>query len=125
MPPLLEILRNGPAAEILLRNLAGSGGQLIVPHLLDLEVVGAFRRLAAGRRIDSRRSEEFLNELALLPAERSSHVPLLGRIWELHHNFIAYGAAYIALAEATGATLYNCDEKLGKGHRPTVALFVQ
>ncbi len=95
------------------------------PHLLDVEVTSALRRLVAGRRIDSRRSEEFLDGRALLPAERYSHIPLLGRIWELRHNFTAYDAAYIALAEATGAALYICDEKLAKGHKVRVVLFAE
>jgi hypothetical protein len=49
--------------------------------------------------------EQFLGSLEALPAERYSHTPLLGRIWELRHNFTAYDAAYIALAEATGSVL--------------------
>jgi predicted nucleic acid-binding protein len=44
-------------------------------------------------------------------------------IWELRHNFTAYDAAYIALAEATGSVLYTCDEKLGRGHRARVVVF--
>jgi len=32
----------------------------------------------------------------------------------LRHNFTAYDAAYIALAEAADATLYTCDEKLAR-----------
>ena len=110
-------------AESLWRDLAESDESFIVPHLLDVEVTSALRRLVAGQRIDSHRSEEFLDGLALLPAERYSHIPLLGRIWELRHNFTAYDAAYIALAEATGAVLYTCDEKLRKGHRAQVVAF--
>jgi predicted nucleic acid-binding protein len=48
---------------------------------------------------------------------------LLGRIWELRHNFTSYDAAYIALTEATNSVLYTSDEKLCKGHRARVALF--
>jgi len=48
---------------------------------------------------------------------------LLDRIWELRHNFTAYDAVYIALAEATGSFLYTCDEKLRRGHGATVVLF--
>lgn len=59
----------------------------------------------------------------MLPAERFSHVPLLRRMWELRHNFTAYDAAYIALAEATHSVLFTCDAKLAKGHRARVALF--
>ena len=59
----------------------------------------------------------------MLPARRLPHTPLLDRIWELRHNFTAYDAVYIALAEATGSVLYTCDEKLAKGHHARVALF--
>ena len=91
--------------------------------MLDIEVVSALLRMVAGQRLDSHRVEQFLAGLAALPAERCAHGPLLGRIWELRHNFTAYDAAYIALAEATGAVLYTCDEKLARGHRARVAVF--
>ena len=90
-----------------------------------MEVTSALRRLVAGQRIDSRRSEELLEELALLPAERYSHIPLLRRIWEPRHNLTAYDAAYIALAEAKGAVLHTCDENLRKGHKAQVVVFVE
>ncbi len=120
---VVELLSNGALADSIRRNLAGSSGSCIVPHLLEVEVASALRRLVAVQRIDSYRSEEFLAGLAALPAERYSHIPLLGRIWELRHNFTAYDAAYIALAEATNSVLYTSDEKLCKGHRARVTLF--
>jgi predicted nucleic acid-binding protein len=120
---VVELLTNGALADSLRRDLAESDDSCIVPHLLDVEVASALRKLTAGQRIDSHRSEEFLAGLAALPAERYSHIPLLGRIWELRHNFTAYDAAYIALAEATDSVLYTSDEKLGRGHRARVALF--
>ena len=55
--------------------------------------------------------------------ERAAERPMLGRIWELRHNFTAYDAAYIALAEATGSVLYTSDKKLCQGHRARVDLF--
>jgi predicted nucleic acid-binding protein len=122
---VVELLSRGPASALLWRALAESGDSFIAPHLLDVEVSNAFRKLVAGQRIDSHRSEELLEGLAMLPAERYSHTPLLGRIWELRHNFTAYDAAYIALAEATGAVLYTVDEKLRKGHRARVVVFAQ
>jgi predicted nucleic acid-binding protein len=122
---VVELLSNGPVADALWRDLAESDESFIAPHLLDVEVTSALRNLVAGQRIDSHRSEELLDGLALLPAERYSHIPLLGRIWELRHNFTAYDAAYIALAEATGAALYTCDEKLAKGHKARVVLFAE
>ena len=41
----------------------------------------------------------------------------------LRHNFTAYDAVYIALAEATNSILYTCDAKLCKGYRAQVVLF--
>ena len=120
---VVELLTNGVLADSIRRELAGRDESLVVPHLIDVEVISAFRRLVAGQRIDSHRSAQFLAGLAALPADRYSHTPLIGRIWELRHNFTAYDAAYIALAEATNSILYTCDEKLRKGHRAQVALF--
>lgn len=120
---IVELLTNGALADSIRRDLAERNESFIAPHLLDVEVVSAFRSLAANRRIDSRRCEEFLAQLAMLPADRYAHTPLLGRIWELRHTVTAYDAAYIALAEATNAVLYTCDRKLCSGHRAQVMLF--
>jgi predicted nucleic acid-binding protein len=120
---VVELLTNGPLANSVRRGLAERSEPFIVPHLLDVEVVSALRGLIAGQRIDSHRSEQVLTELAALRARRYAHTPLLGRIWELRHNFTAYDAVYIALAEATGSVLCTCDAKLCKGHRAKVALF--
>ena len=120
---VVELLTNGALADSLRRELTGRDDSFIVPHLLDVEVVSAIRRLVAGQRIDSHRSEQLLTELAMLPAERYAHTPLLGRIWQLRHSFTAYDAVYIALAEATNSVLYTSDAKLCKGHRAQVALF--
>lgn len=119
---VVELLTNGTLAESLRRDLALRDESLVVPHLLDVEVVSALRSLAAGGRIDSRRIKEYLTGLAMLPAHRYSHSPLLERIWELRNNFTACDAAYIALAEAMSATLYTTDAKLKKGHRAQVVL---
>jgi predicted nucleic acid-binding protein len=120
---VVELLTNGALAASVRRELAGGRDSFIVPHLLDVEVASTLRDLAAGQRIDSHRTDELLVGLATLPAERYSHIPLLGRMWELRHNFTAYDAAYIALAEATNSVLYTSDEKLCKRHRARVNLF--
>ncbi|HEY1335872.1 MAG TPA: type II toxin-antitoxin system VapC family toxin [Bryobacteraceae bacterium] len=120
---VVELLTNGSLADSIRNELARRNESFVVPHLIDVEVMSALRRLTAGQRIDSHRSGQFLAGLAALPAERYSHTPLISRIWELRHNFTAYDAVYIALAEATDSVLYTCDEKLCKGHRARVALF--
>jgi predicted nucleic acid-binding protein len=38
--------------------------------------------------------------------------PLLPRMWELCENLTPYGAAYVALAELTGAILATGDERI-------------
>jgi len=120
---VVELLTNGVLADSLRRDLAGRNDSFLVPHLLDVEVVSALRKLVAGQPIDSHRSEQLLTGLAALPAERCPHTPLVRRIWELRHNFTAYDAAYIALAEATNSVLYTSDRKLCAGHRARVMLF--
>jgi predicted nucleic acid-binding protein len=122
---VVELLINGSLADTIRDELARSNQSFIVPHLIDIEVVSAIRRLAAGRKMDSYRCEQILADLAALPAERYSHVPLIGRIWELRRNFTAYDATYIALAEVTNSVLYTGDENLRKGHRAQVVLFTR
>jgi predicted nucleic acid-binding protein len=122
---VVELLTRERSIDSLSRELRAGDHEFIVPHLLDLEVVSAIRRLVAGQRIDSHRSEQLLAALASLPAVRCAHTPLLGRIWELRHNFTAYDAAYVALAEATNSVLYTSDQKLCKGHGARVVLFPQ
>jgi predicted nucleic acid-binding protein len=120
---VVELVTNGRLADSLRRDLAGRSESFIVPHLLDVEVASALRKLLAGQRVDPHRCEQLLTALATLPAERYAHTPLLTRMWELRHNFTAYDAAYIALAELTDSVLYTCDEKLSKGHRARVTVF--
>jgi predicted nucleic acid-binding protein len=122
---VVELLTNGPVATSIVDDLAQRDDAFIVPHLLDVEVASALRRLAAGQRIDAHRADQFLSGLGALPVERFAHTPLLERIWELRHNFTAYDAVYIALAEATDAVLYTCDAKLAHGHRAQVVVFTE
>ena len=120
---VVELLVNGELSESIRRELAARDDAFLIPHLLDVEVMSALRNLAARHRIDAHRSARFLEDLSSLPAQRCPHAPLIGRMWELRHNFTAYDATYIALAEATGSTLYTADEKLSQGHRARVHLF--
>ena len=120
---VVELLTNGALADSIRSDLSARDESFIVPHLIDIEVLSAIRRLVAGRRIGADLRDQFLAGLAELPAERYAHTPLTDRIWELRHNFTAYDAAYIALAEAMNAVLYTSDEKLSQGHRAQVVLF--
>ncbi len=77
---VVELLINSALATAIRNDIAIRDESLIVPHLIDAEVISALRRMMAGLRIDSHRSEQLLTELAALPAERYSHTPLLSRI---------------------------------------------
>lgn len=120
---VVEVVINGPLAGSIRQTLAGLEDSFIAPHLIDIEVMSALRRLAAEKRIESHRFEAFRASLEMFPLVRYSPTPLLLRIWELRHNFTCYDATYIALAEATDSTLYTCDAKLKKGHRARVIVF--
>ena len=88
------------------------GERLVAPHLIDLEVVSAWRSLAAAGSIDERRAQLALADLRALRIERVRHEPLLGRCWELRADLTVYDAAYVALAEQIGTTLLTADGKI-------------
>lgn len=119
---VVELITNSQLGDLARLDLSNWDGPLMAPYLLDLEVLSALRGLNAARKIDSHRAHEALVDLEALPVERHSHLPLVGRIWELRHNFTCYDASYIALAEATNSVLYTSDRKLLTGHRARVAM---
>ncbi len=83
------------------------------PHLLDVEVAQALRRLARTGDVRSDRAEGALADLLDFDLRRHAHLDLLGRAWELRDNLTAYDAIYVALAEALDAPLVTCDGPLG------------
>jgi predicted nucleic acid-binding protein len=85
---------------------------LAAPELIDLEVVSVWRRHVAARLMAARRAAAALADLQDLPLRRSSHWPLLDRIWGLRHGVTPYDAAYIALAEVLNVALVTADARL-------------
>jgi len=86
--------------------------RLVAPHLIDLEVVSAWRRLAVAGALDERRVQLALEDLRALRMERVPHRTLLTRCWELRDNLTVYDAAYVALAEVLNVTLLTADARL-------------
>ena len=98
---------------------------LHTPHLLDLEVTQVLRRLARQGIVSVRRANEAVRDLLDLRITRYPHTLLIPQIWQLRHNFSAYDAAYIVLAEKLGAALVTRDGQLASasGHAAAIELF--
>ncbi|MEQ8719604.1 MAG: type II toxin-antitoxin system VapC family toxin [Acidimicrobiales bacterium] len=86
--------------------------RLVAPHLVDVEVVSAWRRLVSAGEIPPARFERALEDLDALRIERVPHGGLLGRCWELRDNLTVYDAVYVALAERLGMALLTLDRRL-------------
>lgn len=110
---LLDDFDEGDAARDHLLKRPG----LHAPHLLDLEVLSAFRRRWA--RLGEKRMSLALKDLRDLPLTRYPHLPFSGRIIELGGSLTVYDAAYVALAEALGCSLLTADRKLTRAPGPT------
>jgi predicted nucleic acid-binding protein len=94
------------------------GERLAAPEFVDLEVASVLRRQLRVAAVDRRRAGLALADLADLPLQRASHVPLLARCWELRENLTIYDAAYIALAEALQADLLTGAGRLARATGP-------
>jgi predicted nucleic acid-binding protein len=106
---LLQTARGQRVEARLFRN----GDEFHAPHLIDVEVAQALRRLVRTGEIPAGRAEEVIADLADFDLRRHSHVDLLRRTWELRDNLTAYDAMYVALAEALASPLVTCDGPLG------------
>ena len=121
---VLEIVVRGPASEAVERRLSRDQELLHAPHLIDVEIASALRRLTRTRQLDPARAVQVLEDFRELRLIRYPHHPLLPRIWELRNSISAYDAAYVSLAESLGARLVTRDAHLAaaRGHRAHVDL---
>lgn len=108
------VRRDEPAADDVARVLAVSVRRLHAPHLLDLEVASALRKVVLGRAVSRQRATQALHDFQQLPIVRWEHRALLSRVWALRDTLTAYDAAYVALAEALGARLLTLDARLAR-----------
>ena len=103
----------------------GADGDLHAPHLLDVELLHALRRLVRTGRLSEERAADVRADFAELTVVRYGHAPLADRVWELRGNLTAYDATFVALAEALQMPLVTCDARIARapGHRAAVELF--
>ena len=92
--------------------LAGDDAAFQVPSIFDAEVLSALRGLVRGGKFDGSAASELIADLLVLPVDRWHMSPLLPRMWELRDNLTPNDAAYVALAEVTGAALVTGDERI-------------
>jgi len=121
---VIDALIGRPAPIGLVERIAGAR-ELHAPHLIDVELLHALRRLVASGDIGSDRADDARRDFADLAIVRYPHGPLADRMWELRHNVTPYDAAFVALAEALDIPLVTCDGRLARssGHHASVELY--
>lgn len=119
---VIEVLLRSASAGSAGAKLFGSGRSLHAPHLIDVEITHAFRRLAALGEISEKRGPIMLTLLTDMPIRRYAHALLLPRAWALRSNVTAYDAVYVALAEVLNAPLVTRDSRLARAVSHLVAV---
>jgi predicted nucleic acid-binding protein len=119
---IVEFLLQTPLGSRVEARLFRDSDEFHVPHLLDVEVAQALRRLVRDGDPTAARAQAALEDLADLDLRRHPHVHLLERAWELRNNLTMYDAMYVVLAEAIDAPLLTCDGPLAAapGHSARV-----
>lgn len=120
---VIEVLLQTAASIQISLRISAPGETLHAPHLIDVEITQTLRRLVRTNQISPDRGAEALTDLADIPIYRHSHFPLLSQIWTRRHNFTAYDAVYLALAEALNAPMVTCDRALKTARGIKVEVF--
>lgn len=121
---LVAVLVARPVVPGLLDRLTADA-DLHAPHLVDVEIIHALRRLVLTGSLTEDRAADARTDFDALTISRYPHGPLSDRMWALRHNVSAYDAAFVALAEALDAPLVTCDARLAgsSAHSARMELF--
>jgi predicted nucleic acid-binding protein len=119
---VVDLLIKPPAEVAQIKTRLADEPASHIPHLLDVEVAHALRRLLLTGRLTDISARRALRDLADMGLKRWPHRALLGRALALRDQLSAYDAIYVAMAETTGATLLTRDARLARaaGHRARV-----
>ena len=107
----VELLLRTPGGVRLARRLE-TDEPVHAPHLIDIEVAHALRKLVLTGLLDARHGAEALRDLADLDLDRHPHTLLLDGIWHWRHNLTPCDAAYVVLAEVLGQSLVTGDARM-------------
>lgn len=91
-----------------------AGNALAAPHLVDVEVLSAFRRQTQAKLISLTDARSALDTWRHLEIERHAIRPLTEEIWKLRTTLSAYDATYVALAAALELSLLTADMRLAR-----------
>ncbi len=114
---LYEVVADGTSAESVRLRLEADPDHA-APHVVDIEVVSVIRRDRHLGRLDDTAAAQAVMDLREWPGQRFGHQPLLDRVWALRATVRGWDAAYVALAEALGATLLTLDARLAAAPGP-------
>ena len=114
---VVDLLVNGYALP--------SAAALASPAHLDAEVLSAVGRLHRNGTLSVFDVEQMLEDLAALPVVRVAIEELTGMAFALRHNVALRDGLYVALAQATNASLKTTDARLARacGDQRLCALF--
>jgi predicted nucleic acid-binding protein len=110
---VIGALTGRPPSDAVIERLAADG-DLAAPHLLDIELLHALRRLVLGRQLSEDRAADARGDFGDLAITRYEHTVVADRIWQLRHGLTASDAAFVALAELLDAPLVTCDARLAR-----------
>ena len=119
---IVELVVEPRAATGAIRSRLRADPDVHVPHLVDAEVTIALRRKLLAGQLDILRARRAIRRLTAIRLVRWQQSSLLGRALALRDQLSAYDAIYVAMAEATGATLVTRDARLARatGHRADI-----
>jgi predicted nucleic acid-binding protein len=111
---LVELLTDGPYAEVAKERLDAEEYALWAPHLIDAEIGQALRRWVRMGKLTADAAGRVLWEVDDLPVERVEHELLIHVAWGLRDNFSFYDGLYIALALMLDEPLLTFDARLAR-----------